>query len=358
MHTIFQNFGIYPLYMKQLHARLGSVDHATIMQSVLYDRFVALHMLQPVLSGEGGRFVVGDDVRSQQAWAKEHRMPNDISREAVLLAQIEESRAEVFYNMDPVTFDGNFARKLPGCIKRKIAWRAAPSPGLDLGGYDLVVCNFESILQSYRERGWRAAWFYPAFDPEMANYRQTDRTVDVAFIGSYSRHHRSRAQIIEAVARLQDRHQVRIHLQQSRMTRLAASLSGLIPPLREHRLPTAIAKVAQPPVFGRTLYTAFGNAKIVVNGAIDMSGTDKGNMRCWETLGCGALMLSDDGTYPDGFVNGETMVTYKGPDDMLAQLDALLGCDRRRLEIASAGYKMLEARYSKARQWEDFVKLL
>lgn len=69
-------------------------------------------------------------------------------------------------------------------------------------------------------------------------------------------------------------------------------------------------------------------------------------------------MLSDDGTYPEGFASGETMVTYKGIDDMLTQLDAMLGCDQRRLEIASAGCKMLETRYSKARQWEDFVKLL
>lgn len=358
MSLIFQNFGIYPLYMKRLHERLGKADHDTIMREVFSDRFVALHMLKPVLEGSGGSFVVGDDAGSQRAWARKRGMNKNASLESILLAQIEDSRADIFYNMDPVTFDSGFTRKLPGTVKRKIAWRAAPSPGLDLGGYDLIVCNFNSILQSYRQRGWKAAWFYPAFDPEMVRFRKDDRAVDVVFVGSYSRHHRTRATVIEALAALQVRHNIRVHLQQSRMTRLAETPFGLLPHLREHRLPATLGKVARPPVFGRDLYATFGGCKIVLNGAIDMSGTDRGNMRCWEALGCGALMLSDQGKYPPGFENGETMATYDGVNDMLVQLDALLGDEERRQAIAEAGSKMIAQRYSKTRQWDDFVKLL
>lgn len=358
MPTILQNFGVYPLYMKRVHALLGAADHATIMRTILFDRVAALHMLQPVLQGDGGSFVIGGDVTSQRVWARERGMRKDVSLESILLAQIEESGAEIFYNMDPTSFSSDFARKLPGSVKHKIAWRAAPGPGVDLSGYNLVVCNFELILQSYRDQGWRAAWFYPAFDPEMTSHRASERAIDVVFVGSYSRHHRARAQVIEGLADLRTKHHVRIHLQQSRVTQLANTLLGLVPPLRKERMPVGIARVARPPLFGRELYSAFGSAKIVLNGAIDMSGPDRGNMRCWETLGCGALMLSDKGNYPPGFEDGKTMVTYSGTDDLLVQLDHLLENDCRRQVIADAGSKMIADRYSKTRQWNDFVKLL
>jgi hypothetical protein len=344
--------------MNRLHTNVGAKTYSQLLEAVLEDRFVALHLLQPALDDDGGKFAIGDDVRSQRLWAREYGLSEKASLEEIMLAQIEESSSEVFYNMDPLGFASDFVRKLPGCVKRKIAWRAAPSPGMDLSAYDLVVCNFESILQSYRDRGWRAALFYPAFDPEMPNYRQDDRTVDVTFVGSYSRHHRKRAKIIEDLASLQCRYNIRIHIHQSRLTRLAETPFGLIPPLRKHRLPKAIGYVARPPVFGRALYSTFGNARIVLNGSIDMAGVDRGNMRCWEALGCGALMLSDQGVYPPGFIDGETMVTYEGHTDMVSKIDSLLANDDLRRKIALSGSHMIASMYSKQKQWSDFQNFL
>jgi hypothetical protein len=60
------------------------------------------------------------------------------------------------------------------------------------------------------------------------------------------------------------------------LTRLAESLLGRFLPLRKHRRPGAIAKIAQPPIFGRQLYELIGRSKIVLNGAIDMAGRDRG----------------------------------------------------------------------------------
>jgi hypothetical protein len=48
------------------------------------------------------------------------------------------------------------------------------------------------------------------------------------------------------------------------------------------------------------LYELIGKSKIVLNGVIDMVGRDRGNMRCFEAMGCGALLLSDEGNYPKG----------------------------------------------------------
>jgi hypothetical protein len=69
----------------------------------------------------------------------------------------------------------------------------------------------------------------------------------------------------------------------SRVTRVAESSSGrFVPQLKKFRRPEKIASITSPPVFGRALYELLGQAKIVVKGAIDMAGNNRGNMRCFE----------------------------------------------------------------------------
>jgi len=357
---LFQNIDVYPQYMAQLQKRLPRSSYAEIWAALLHDRFYAVHLLQPVLEGDSDTmFAVGRDEASQRDWARAQGMPRRASRRDILLAQIEHHRTEIFYNMDAMRFDSTFVRALPGCVRRTIAWRAGPSRNVDFGAHDLIVCNFESILRSYRAQGWRAAWFAPAFDPVMADYATApDRKWDIVFVGSYSRHHRNRAAIVDALAGMAKRHRVRICLQRSLLTQVADTLPDWMPLLGTHAVPASIAGVAATPVYGRDLYALFSGAKIVVNGAIDMAGPDRGNMRCWETLGCGALMLSDQGAYPDGFEAGRTMQTYGSVPDLVARIHGLLNEDEARTRIAEAGHAMIRSRYAKDRQWRDFQQLV
>lgn len=358
MPRVFQNFDVYPKYLRQMYSRIRSDDKDLIWKTVHDDRFLALHMLQPILNGTDGGFAIGHDKRSQRSWAKAAGLKLTATSEEILLAQIEESCADVFYNLDPLRFGNDFLKRLPGAIKSSIAWRAAPSGNADFGGYDRIVCNFESILQGYRDMGWNTGWFCPAMDPVISEYRKDDRSIDILFVGTYSQYHRNRAEVIEAIADLSDRFNVCLHLQLSRLCRIANSPFGIIPPLRHHGLPRSVFKCSQGPVYGRDLYAALGNAKIVVNGAIDMAGSDRGNMRCWEAMGSEALLLSDVGTYPAHMQDGETMVTYNCIQDMVAKIGWLLDNSNERRSIAKSGAKMLQTIYSKERQWEDFVALL
>ncbi len=81
-------------------------------------------------------------------------------------------------------------------------------------------------------------------------------------------------------------------------------------------------------------------------------------MRCFEALGGGALLLSDDGNYPEGMRNGETIATYNSPEDAVRQIRTLLEVSRKRLEIARAGHEMVSTRYSKEVQWRRFEALV
>jgi hypothetical protein len=358
---IFQNSGVMPAYrprLRQLTA--GASGFNDRLDIFLHDRFGAMHFLLPVHQRQPDAFFTnGDDEDLQRAWAREKGLKSETPLEDILLAQIEEHRTEVFYNNDPVRYPSAFVRRLPGSVRRKIAWRAAPSGTADFTAYDMMVCNFPSIMEGYRKAGMRAEWFAPAHDPELDAYAaNSDRPVDVAFIGTYSRHHSRRAAVIEAVAALGNRYRVALHLDGgSRFQRLADSPLGLIGPLRKHRRPDDVRAASQGPVFGRDLYKTLSSAKIIVNGAIDMAGQDRGNMRCWEAMGAGALLLTDAGVYPEGMVDGKTIITYGSLAEALARLVKLLGDAPAMYETARQGNAMLKSRYSSEAQYSAFLDL-
>jgi hypothetical protein len=277
----------------------------------------------------------------------------------ILKAQIEEHRTDVFYNVDATGWGADFIKSLPGCVKRVIAWHAAPFRDMSFSHYDLVVCNFPSILAMLKQQGCRTAYFFPAYDPELEPYAaRQDRPIDVLFVGGYSRHHQRRAAVLEAVAELAGRYNIVYHLDRSRLCRLAESPVGRFLPLAKHRRPLAIREITQEPRFGRDYYELLSAAKIVLNGAIDMAAADRGNMRCFEALGSGSLLLSDQGNYPEGMIDGETIATYNSPAQAVRQLVTLLEDSGRRLSVAGAGHEMVSIRYSKQAQWKRFKALV
>jgi hypothetical protein len=358
---LFQNSAVYSAYLPRLNQlAAGKLTFRERLDTFLDDRFGASHFLEPVLSGDPAAFFTNADDRVlQRMWAAEHGMPAASSAEAILLAQIEQHRADVFYNLDPMRFPSAFVRRLPGCVKRSIAWRAAPSPGADFGAYDRIVCNFPSILRSYTERGWAAAFFFPAHDPVLDEYAANEeRPVDILFVGAYSRHHLRRAALLERVASLQARYSVVMHLDQARSVRLAESPLARLLPLGRHRRPPAVRRVSRPAIFGRDMYLALSKAKVVLNGAVDMAGTDRGNMRCFEAFGAGCALLTDEGSYPQGMIAGETMLTYDATADAERKLSVLLEEAPLRNRIASRGSQMIRERYSKRAQLERFRELL
>lgn len=357
---LFQNSGLYPSYVARLDQLAWGKDDFAARRSVfLADRFGALHFLEPVLTGDPDAFFTnGDDEVLQRQWARQSGLPANTSLENVLLAQIEHHRADVFYNMDPVRYPSAFVRRLPGSVKKTLCWRAAPSGGADFSAYGAVLGNFPSILESWRKAGCRAELFFPAVDPLMAQYGHGDRQIDVLFVGGYSRHHRARARVLEEVAKLAGKVRVVFRLDSSRLTRLAESPLGTWLPLGKHRRPRTIAQIAHGPAFGLELYELLGSAKVALNGAIDMAGQDRGNMRCFEAMGCGALLLSDSGNYPEGMDPNKSILTYATPGACVEAIERALADWERMKSMADRGRRQVEDRYSKKRQWLLFNELV
>ncbi len=358
---LFQNCRYYPSLLPRLRELTKDCPtFAGKMDAFLKFREGASHILLPVEQrAEWAFFTNGDDVEVQRVWAKEHGLGSRATPAEILKAQIEHHRADVFYNLDATGWPSDFIKSLPGCVKHVIAWHAAPLLNVAFSDYDLVVCNFPSILAAIRERGARTDYFFPAHDPELGPFAaRQDRPIDVLFVGGYSRHHRQRAVVLEGLAKLAGKYNVVYHLDRSRLCRLAESPLGRLLPLANHRRPEAVRAIARGPIFGRDYYEVLSAAKIVFNGAIDTSGNDRGNMRCFEALGGGSLLLSDHGNYPKGMTDGQTIVTYKSPQHALEQIGRLLDASDERLKIARAGHEMVATSYSKEVQWKRFEALV
>lgn len=358
---VFQNSGIYPAYRPFLSSATRDVlSFEEAIRVFLSDRYGAAHILKPILEGDRSCFFTnGDFLPTQQLWAKENGLKSETSLDEILLAQIEDHRTEIFYNSDPMRYGDEFLKRLPGCVRRTVAWRAAPSQGGKFLGHDIIVNNFPKILEGYRIQGVRAEYLAPGHDPEMDSYAANqNRPIDVLFVGGYSRHHKSRAKMLEMVASLRTEMNVVMHLDRGRLTKLAETPLGLIGPLSKHRRCADIRAVAKDAVFGRNLLNAIANAKIVINGAIDMAGNDRGNMRVWEALGCGAALVSDVGQYPEGMIENTHFKAYASKEEAVDKIRDLIANPSELINTASAGHAMIATRYSKSVQWDRFQEIV
>jgi hypothetical protein len=357
---LFQNVITYPNFRPLISERnLTAKNYAERITNFIDSCFINLHILKPVLERSADAFLaIGDLPDTQQAWARENGMREDTPLDEILLAQIEAHRTDIFYNWDPLRFDSSFVRRLPGHVKHSLAWHASPGPHLDFGAYDRVLNNFPGILRQFEALGLKTGWFAPAHDPIMDDYRlNSDRPFDVVFVGGYSRHHIKRVAVLDAVARRHPDWKIAYYLDTSLYGRIADSPIGFFWPLSKVRRPKAVREVAQAPLFGRDMYRALSRAKIVLNGAIDMAGVERGNLRCWEAMGLGALLVSDAGTYPEGMEAGRNFLAYEGPEQAAQQIAFALNGGED-VTMAAAGCEMIRTRYSKERQWQAFCDLL
>lgn len=93
-------------------------------------------------------------------------------------------------------------------------------------------------------------------------------------------------------------------------------------------------------VYLHKLAALYGNAKIVLNCAADQLRTL--NMRLFEGMGCGALVLTDLVEHQEGlFEDGKHYIVYQDIDDLLAKVDYYLDHLEDAQRIASEGRRHL-----------------
>ena len=293
----------------------------------------------------------------QIKWANDNSLKfknlSDIS-----LAQIESNRSEIFYDLDPRSSNISLLNKLPSSVKLKVLWNASPNSEL-VSKYDLVVNNFPGLLSKISKKS-RVSYFTPSFSRHIESNRPLiERSIDILFVGSFSRHHIARNSIItNLIMQYKEKYNIQIHVETSPFTELCEQFPlNKIPFFKKFTKNNVIKTSDKGPIYGVDLYEKMKNSKIVVNVGIDFSEFEKGNLRCFETLNCGALLMSDCGIYPNGFEDNKTFLSYSDPNDMYFKINNILSNLDKYEIVRSAGYTMLKNFYNRDIVYDDFVKI-
>lgn len=362
---VFQAVSFYKPYLNNFNARYPDMLHVsydTRLRMLIRDRFMDLHVLRPVLDCcPMASFSVVNDANLMNAWVKEYGMAGSVNAFDILLNQIEESRAEVFYTLHPKIFNKSFIRRLPGCVKAKVAWLAAPDDGVDFSCYDGMLSNFPPLIQSWRDSGLNAYEFFPGVDERVVNELShlPDRPIQISFAGQYSPtlHHRRNALLASLAGKFRGR-AISLRLQARRWKPLidVRGFRRINTPIPA--LPSELRDVAGPAVYGRSLYELFGSSQIVFNGTIDFANAWRVNMRCFEIALAGACMLGDSGRYSSGFVENEMFATYKSEDDLPKVIEDLLSDPEQTRAMGQRAQRMVLQKYNKTAQWSRFEEIV
>jgi len=356
---LFQNGNPYKNYLKYFHlnVRKGELFNE-IISEFLSDRFCSSHILEPIYKHNFSSFYTNaNDLITQKIWAKKMGLPKSSKLSDILKFQIEESRCDVFYNLDPITYNNNFISKLPSNVKRKIAWCGVPCNYSLFNHYDFVVCNFPSILEDMSAHGLRCNYFSPSYDSNIQNLNTSaERKIDLIFTGSITRNHTNRLSIIYEILPLCNYFNISINLEISNFIKIANTIfvNNFFP--SKYKLGYQLEKNLMPPLYGLELYKILSNSKIVINCSIDMPGKSRGNIRCFEALNCGALLYADEGIYPEGFVSGNNFLQFK--KFSINEVKRVIENYDSLKHISIAGNNMLKEKFSKSKQWLDFMRFV
>jgi len=357
---VFQNScAITKGYRDRLRKLLFGVDSFQKAISIfLGDNYGGNHTLFPVDNMADNSFYTNRfSIDLQKLWAKENGLDcGDLDN--IFLSQIEEFKPDVYYDIDPRVSSEKVLKKMPSCVKYKVAWKASLGD-TSLKGYDLVVNNFPYLIDVYKKKGYKTEYFSPSFSSRIANISSGyTKPVDLLVIGTVSRHHKLRNNIINKLSSYGDNRSINIEyfLDFSDFSSFISSL----PIIRGYyHLPVLWMKNGRSSIYGSEMYKKMGESKIIINISPDFVEKDRGNLRCWEILNTGACMLANYGRYPKGFIDNETMTMFDPhSDDIYKKIDFLYDNQDVINKVSVNGQKNLSDTYSKENVYNNFKNIL
>jgi hypothetical protein len=244
----------------------------------------------------------------------------------ILIEQVRALRPDVLYNQSVYAFDDEQLLKLKAHAGMLVGEHAAmPLPeGIDYRLYDLIISSFPPTIYWLRSRGVRAELNRLAFDPRVVEIvPESPRDIGVSFVGSFLPVHKSRLELVKAVAaRVPD---ISVH------GILSSELASSSP---------LFGKVG-PALWGRDMYALLRRSRITINHHGDVP-PFANNMRLYEATGMGCLLVTDKkDNLHEMFEPEREVLTYSDGaecvDKVLFYLDDRNRGERER--IAAAGQR-------------------
>ena len=366
---LFQCIHRYPPHIpgfeKRYQIREKGYSFDQIVQLLLKDGYASTYILNPEHIPESDHelfFTIWDYEYLQHQWASENGLKTK-NLDEIKLAQLEAFQPDVFYNHSP-RYDNNFIEKLPkNSPYKKICWDAVVSKYPPLHeAYEARLTLLRNFVDYWTSKGLYSAILRPSFIHYWDDMDTSERPIDILFYGQYLDiyYNRRNERIQNLLKWLEDKpYNAKIHLQ------YAEGRKPLINKRIWRRLtrfikspPKIVREMSLPPIYGDDLYTAIGHSKIVLNWFGDYNGLYHDNMRNFETMSGGALLISEDGIYPKGLIPEDDFLIFRDTDEMFSKIDFALSLPDQGRSIAERTRGKVKSQFSKSRQWNSFMEVL
>lgn len=224
---------------------------------------------------------------------------------------------------------------------------ASPLPKKSfLSKYDLVFSSLPPVVADLEKLGIQGKLLLGSFDPTNYGYAirpWNERDIDICFVGSIGMHHLKTLRLLRAVAKC--RAELQIY---TSANPFLLSLFGL-------------GKYHRGKAYGREMFEILGRTKICINRHAWFARGHSNNMRIFETIGMGSLLVTERSLNISEILNSSEVATYVGSKDIASVVDDLIANDERSQKIASAGRAAFLDRHSstiRAKQMSDELKKL
>jgi spore maturation protein CgeB len=310
-------------------------------------------------------FTLWNYERMQFQWAKEQGLATTNLQE-IKQAQIEWFKPDVFYDFSAM-LDTDFLARYPISQHiQTVAWYGIiEAEPLTFDLYDWRVTLHRPYIQQWKNKNLSCFELQPAFDPRWEHYDYHEKPIDILFYGQFlNRMFRNRNRFMTDLIRYAQDHpdlNIKVHLQLQSKRKVRKQWMGIhIPGWYEEFPSEYVTQHALPPIYGRQLYETIGRSKFVINGYTNQNKAFKSNMRLFESLGCGALLISEKGYYPEGFKEYIHYYPYDvvGSKKLFQQLpEWIAGYPQRRMETKPM-IQELKEQYNKEAQWKTFKEMI
>lgn len=351
-----------PAFESKYKIRENNYSFNELRDLLIQDGFASLYILKPAFDKDNDFFFTLWNYETLQfKWAEENGLKTK-NLDEIRIAQIESFKPDVYYNFSTYYDNKYLQSALNQKDLFKVCWDATIGsyyPPVH-ENYNLRATLFEPYFKYWNQHGYNSILLSPAIPDTWKNLPEVKKDIDILFYGQINEYFFSeRNHILENLLKWnkQKNYNLRIHLQLPRHKRPLINIGRLrnfarwLPPASRELLSNALS-----PIYGQELYETINRSKIVINTFGNFNGIFKENMRNYETTGCGALLVSEDGVYPDHFIPNKDFYAYRSNSELFKILDQVLSQPDLSTEIATKTKMKIQTVYSKQEQWYKFEK--
>jgi hypothetical protein len=259
----------------------------------------------------------------------------------ILTAQVKQYRPDILFNQD-MRISSKFLNEIKPFARLLVGQIASPlPPGEDFSSYDLVISSLPNYVDYFRRLGITTELNRLAFEPGVLSKLNDDRIdISVSFVGSLSRHHKCRVQLLESLCS-----QLDVKVWGPGVESLAKNS-----PIRQCYVGQA---------WGIEMYRVVRNSKITLNHHIGVSGPYANNMRLYEATGVGTLLVTDwKENLAEIFEPDREVVAYRSSQECAELIRHYLEDHARRETIARAGQQRTLNEHTYYHRTQRLVEIL